>query len=309
MTFQEMNRKLGEILADSGVILYREIVELLSQTDENKGITLEKIVMDKGYANEDKMVLAKSALFGIPYCDFDVTEFLPEVTKLVNREQALQYCCIPFGYNENSPSELMIVTDDPTNYKKAEALKKVTGSNVRLIFGAHSRILKKIDELYPGPKTDEKEETPIVRETVVTQPASEVKASGTASQPKDNRPAIERFDVSEEWAHSGIIRAGDFYYLSYCVGNIGGTIDEQINGAFDHMEKRLKLVGLTLDNVIQMDCLFRDIWNIPVMEKIIKERFKGKYPVRKSIQTEFAHVGGKEGLQFQVDGIAYAPNK
>ena len=86
---------------------------------------------------------------------------------------------------------------------------------------------------------------------------------------------IERYDVNEEWAHSGIIKAGDFCYLGYCVGNIGGTIEEQINGAFDHMEQ------------------------------IIKERFNGKYPVRKSIQTEFAHVGGKEGLQFQVDAVAY----
>ena len=36
-----------------------------------------------------------------------------------------------------------------------------------------------------------------------------------------------------------------------------------------------------------------------------KERFKGKYPVRKSIQTEFAHVGGRDGLQFQADAVAY----
>ena len=116
---------------------------------------------------------------------------------------------------------------------------------------------------------------------------------------------IIRKDISEEWAHSGIIKAGDYYYLSYCVGNIGGTIEEQINGAFDQMEERLKMFDLTLENVVQMDCLFRDVWNIPVMERIIKERFKGKYPVRKSIQTEFAHVGGPEGLQFQVDGVAY----
>ena len=32
---------------------------------------------------------------------------------------------------------------------------------------------------------------------------------------------IERYDVNEEWAHSGIIKAGDFCYLGYCVGNIG----------------------------------------------------------------------------------------
>ena len=116
---------------------------------------------------------------------------------------------------------------------------------------------------------------------------------------------IIRKDVNEEWAHSGIIKAGDYCYLNYCAGNVGGTIEEQINGAFDEMEKRLKIFDLTLENVVQMDCLFRDIWNIPVMEKIIKERFNGKYPVRKSIQTEFAHVGGPDGLLFQVDGVAY----
>jgi len=120
---------------------------------------------------------------------------------------------------------------------------------------------------------------------------------------------IERYDVNEEWAHTGIIKAGDFYYLNYCVGNVGQSIEAQINGAINQMEERLHLVGLKLENVIQIDCLFRDIWNIPIMEKMIKERFNGKYPVRKSIQTEFAHVGGETGLQFQMDGIAYKSGK
>lgn len=116
---------------------------------------------------------------------------------------------------------------------------------------------------------------------------------------------IERYDVNEEWAHTGIIKAGDFCFLSYFVGNIGGTIEQQINGAFDEMEKRLSKVGLTLENVVQMDCLFRDVWNIPVMEKVIRERLNGKYPVRKSIQTNFAHMGGENGLLFQADAVAY----
>lgn len=117
---------------------------------------------------------------------------------------------------------------------------------------------------------------------------------------------IERFDVNEDWAHSGIIKAGNLYFIGYCAGNVGQPVELQINGAFDQMEQRLKMVGLGLENVVQMDCLFRDVWNIPIMEKVIKERFNGKYPVRKSIQTEFAHKGGKDGLMFQVDGIAYS---
>ena len=116
---------------------------------------------------------------------------------------------------------------------------------------------------------------------------------------------IIRADTHEDFAHSGIIKAGNFYFLSYCVGRYGGTVEEHINGAFDEMERRLALFNLTLENVVQMDCLFRDVWNIPIMEKVIKERFRGKYPVRKSIQTNFADRGGENGLQFQVDAIAY----
>lgn len=116
---------------------------------------------------------------------------------------------------------------------------------------------------------------------------------------------IIRSDVNEEWAHSGIVEAGDFVFINYCVGNVGKPIEDQINGAFDHLSKRLKSIGLTLESVVKIDTLFRDVWNIPVMEKVIKERFNGHYPARKSIQTEFAHSGGEEGLLFQLDAIAY----
>ena len=118
-------------------------------------------------------------------------------------------------------------------------------------------------------------------------------------------PEIIRHDVNEDWAHSGMIEAGDFVFIGYCVGNIGKPIEDQINGAFDHLSSRLASIGLTLESVVKMDAMFRDIWDIPVMEKVITERFNGKYPVRKSIQTEFAHIGGPEGLMFQLDAIAF----
>lgn len=114
---------------------------------------------------------------------------------------------------------------------------------------------------------------------------------------------IIRYEVNEEWAHSGIVQAGDYCFLNYCVRNIDGPIEQQVREAFDVMEERLALVGLTLENVVQMNCLFKNIWDIPVMEQVVKERFQGKYPARKSIQTEFADPGN---LLFQVDAIAYS---
>lgn len=116
---------------------------------------------------------------------------------------------------------------------------------------------------------------------------------------------ILKSDINDEWAHSGIVEAGDFVFVSYCVGNIGEPIENQVNGAFDHLSRRLESIGLTLKSVVKIDCLFRDVWDIPVMEKVIKERFTGNYPARKSLQTEFAHRGGKDGLKFQLDAIAF----
>ena len=36
---------------------------------------------------------------------------------------------------------------------------------------------------------------------------------------------IIRHDVNEEWAHSGIVEAGDFVFINYCVGNLGQPVE------------------------------------------------------------------------------------
>ena len=33
---------------------------------------------------------------------------------------------------------------------------------------------------------------------------------------------IERYDVNEEWNHSGLVKAGDYCFLSYCAVHVGG---------------------------------------------------------------------------------------
>ena len=112
-------------------------------------------------------------------------------------------------------------------------------------------------------------------------------------------------DTAERCAYSEIVEAGDFVFLSFCVGNIGQNVEAQVNGALDDMELRLSKVGLTLEAVVKVDVMMKDPWNIPTMEKVFKERFKGVYPARKTIATEFAHNGGENGLQVQIDAVAY----
>lgn len=116
---------------------------------------------------------------------------------------------------------------------------------------------------------------------------------------------IKRYHVNEENAWSEMVEVGDFVFLGFCVGNVGQSVEAQVHGALNDMENRLKEIGLTLESVVKVDVLLRDAWDIPVMEKVFRERFAGKYPARKTIQTNFAHSGGPDGLHVQIDAIAY----
>lgn len=115
---------------------------------------------------------------------------------------------------------------------------------------------------------------------------------------------IVRTEIDEMWAHSAIVEAGDYVYISYCMKNEGQSIENQINGAFDILSDRLETIGLTLESVVQMDCLFRDINDLAFLGEIIKERFNRKYPARKAYETKFI----RDGIAFQVDAIAFREN-
>ncbi len=112
---------------------------------------------------------------------------------------------------------------------------------------------------------------------------------------------ITRHEIHEGWAHAGLVEAGALVFVSYCVGRTTGTTAEQVHGALDTLEARLATIGLSLADVVQVDALFADIWEIPAMEAVFRERFTAGYPARKSIQTAFAH----EGLRFQLDAVAH----
>lgn len=53
---------------------------------------------------------------------------------------------------------------------------------------------------------------------------------------------ISRTEMNEEWAHAGIVEAGNFVFISYCMKNEGQPVENQINGALDVLSDRLRHV-------------------------------------------------------------------
>ncbi len=112
---------------------------------------------------------------------------------------------------------------------------------------------------------------------------------------------IKRIETDDFWADSTIIEAGNYVFAGYCMGNEGKSIEEQMHGAVDVVESRMKMAGLTLESVVKMDCLFKDINDLNVLPAVLKERFAGKYPTRKAFTSDFI----RDGIRFQIDAVAY----
>ena len=112
---------------------------------------------------------------------------------------------------------------------------------------------------------------------------------------------IIRREVDENWADAAIVEAGDFIFIGYCMKNEGEAITAQISGAFDVLEERLEKAGLTLESVVKMDCLFRNIKDLDFLPEIIRKRFSENYPARKAFETKFI----RDGIDFQIDAVAF----
>jgi hypothetical protein len=63
--------------------------------------------------------------------------------------------------------------------------------------------------------------------------------------------------------------------------------------------------GRLIFGIEKLDVLLQDRQYIPIMEKAFRQRFNGKYPARKTISNDFANNSGADGLQIQIDAIAY----
>ena len=111
---------------------------------------------------------------------------------------------------------------------------------------------------------------------------------------------IIRHEINESWAISGVVESCGLVFVSYCIGNIGKPIEEQINGAFDNLSERLNAIGLTLESVVKIDALFRDVWNIPLMKKSCVSDSTAIIPPENQFKPSLPMLAGPQVCSFSL---------
>jgi 2-iminobutanoate/2-iminopropanoate deaminase len=113
-------------------------------------------------------------------------------------------------------------------------------------------------------------------------------------------PPYDTFDLSTFVIHGDTIHIGHFGGIYDHSGYKLPTIEEQTTQAFKNLETALAEIGLTLDNLLKVTVILRDISDFHGMHRVWQQVFKSKYPCRTTITSDFID----DACLIQIDGVA-----
>ncbi len=118
-----------------------------------------------------------------------------------------------------------------------------------------------------------------------------------------NRITIKPYDSYDV---STFVIQGDIVYI----GHFGGSYDDEGNKllsaeeqtiqTFRNLENALKEINLSLNNLLKVTVILKDIADFDAMHKAWKQIFTKEYPVRTTVTSNFVD----DYCRVQIEGIA-----
>ena len=105
------------------------------------------------------------------------------------------------------------------------------------------------------------------------------------------------------------IRAGQTLYLSGqlgldpATGNLGDTIDAQIDQAFQNLRAVAVAAGTSLDDAVKLTLFLTDLANFAKVNATMARYFKEPYPARSTVQVSAL----PKGAGFEVEAVVVFP--
>lgn len=141
-----INKQLGELLIEQGVINRPQLDNALSLQKEKGGL-IGEILVALGYAKEEDIAKAITAQYGFPYLPLSNYEIDPEVISVIPGRVARQYLLIPI---DRIGTNLTIAMSNPLNSQAVEDVELLSECNVQVFVSTSSDIRKTIEKYYKG---------------------------------------------------------------------------------------------------------------------------------------------------------------
>lgn len=139
-----INKQLGELLIERGIIKQQELDEALAVQKERGGL-IGEILVELGFAKEEDIAQALTAQYGFPYLPLSNYEISAETVSIIPARVARQYVLIPIDKIGNN---LTIAMSNPLNVQAIEDVELISGCNVQTFVSTSSDIKKAIEKYY-----------------------------------------------------------------------------------------------------------------------------------------------------------------
>jgi len=139
-----INKQLGELLIERGIINSRQLSQAL-ELQKEKGGLIGEILVELGFCKEEDIAHALTAQYGFPYLPLDNYEISLEVIKIIPLRVARQYLLIPIDKIGNN---LTIAMSNPLNIQAIEDVELISGCDVQTFVSTASDIKRAIEKYY-----------------------------------------------------------------------------------------------------------------------------------------------------------------
>ncbi len=128
---QLRGRPVGRILIKMGALSRDKVHECLKvQKQKGGGVKIGEIMIDRGLIDLEQLQMALAAQRGMEYTNIKDISIPPEVIEKVPAQMATGYRIVPIEFNTDA-NELVVVLDDPENFRATDDLSTLMGFKVR----------------------------------------------------------------------------------------------------------------------------------------------------------------------------------
>lgn len=141
-----INKQLGELLIERGIINQRQLDKALAVQKERSGL-IGEILVELGFTKEEDIAQALTAQYGFPYLPLGNYEINAEIANIIPVRVARQYLLVPIDKIGNN---LTLAMSNPLNVQAIEDVELLSGCNIQTFVSTATDIKKAIEKYYKG---------------------------------------------------------------------------------------------------------------------------------------------------------------
>lgn len=139
-----INKQLGELLIERGVINKLQLDNALNVQKEKGGL-IGEVLVELGFAKEEDITQALTAQYGFPYLPLSNYEINADIAHIIPGRVARQYLIIPVDKIGNN---LTLAMSNPLNTHAIEDIELMSGCVIQVFVSTLSDVKSAIEKYY-----------------------------------------------------------------------------------------------------------------------------------------------------------------